>query len=139
MKNRIVFLVCLLLILLFSYTATSKWIDFQTFTVEMHNQPLPRWLSNLLIVLLPVLEIGIVVMILVERTRTIGLLSSLGLMFFFTGYTALVLLGVFHWVPCSCGGIIKQLSWKQQLVFNLFFDGLIILAIIRQEPINKLT
>lgn len=121
MKNKLLLTIVLLLVLLFTYTAFSKWLDMQGFVREMHNQPFPRWLGSWLVWVLPVLEMGIVLLLMFEPVRLAGLWLSLVLLALFTLYTALVLLQVFHRVPCSCGGVIKQLSWKQHLFFNLFF------------------
>ncbi|WP_442892031.1 hypothetical protein [Chryseobacterium sp. VD8] len=32
-------------------------------------------------------------------------------------------------MPCSCGGVIKNLTWPQHLIFNLFFVVITSLAI----------
>jgi hypothetical protein len=40
-------------------------------------------------------------------------------------------------MPCSCGGIIQQLSWKQHIVFNCIFIGLNGLAIYLQKKEKK--
>lgn len=124
MKNKILLIISLLLVLLFTYTAFSKWIDMAGFTSDMHNQLFPRWMGDGLMVVLPVMEMGIVLLLLFERTRLAGLQMAFVLMALFTLYTLLVLTHVFNRIPCSCGGVIKLLSWKQHLVFNLFF-GLI--------------
>jgi len=57
------------------------------------------------------------------------LYASLILMMAFTIYTVTVLLHAFRYVPCSCGGVIKKLTWPQHLVFNLFFVAISLLGI----------
>jgi hypothetical protein len=54
----------------------------------------------------------------------------------FSGYT-LIILHAFSYIPCSCGGIIKRLTWRQHLVLNLFFVGLAIAGIILQRKKTK--
>jgi uncharacterized membrane protein YphA (DoxX/SURF4 family) len=137
MKSNLLTAICMLLIILFSYTAISKLIDIKLFAIEMHNQPLPWWFTSLLVYLLPSIEILIVVCLLLENYRFMALIISLVLMLFFTVYTLLILIHLFPRVPCSCGGVIKNLSWKQHLVFNLFFDGIIIWALILHEDNRK--
>lgn len=110
-----------LLVLLFLYTAISKFLDFDVFRYEMNNQPFPNILTPFLVWLVPLAELAIVVCLLLDKTRLTGLYASLVIMSLFTIYTALVLLNVFEYVPCSCGGVIKQLKWPEHLVFNLFF------------------
>ena len=137
MKSNLLIAICMLLIILFSYTAIAKLIDIKLFAIEMHNQPLPRVFTSLLVYLLPSIEILIVIGLFLENYRFLALIISLVLMLFFTAYTILILLHVFPRVPCSCGGVIKNLTWKQHLVFNLFFDGIIIWALILNEDIGK--
>jgi hypothetical protein len=51
---------------------------------------------------------------------------SCGLMTLFTIYIAIILVVNNH-IPCSCGGIIQSMSWKQHLLFNV---ACIILSVI---------
>jgi putative oxidoreductase len=122
-----------LLILLFLYASISKFLDFQRFTGEMNNQPLPNSWTPFLVWALPSLEIIIALVLILEKTRMIGLIGALILMTVFTLYTAVILLHFFAYVPCSCGGVIRKLSWPQHLVFNLFFVGLSVIGIILQR------
>ena len=137
MAKRIYIVICMLLILLFSYTAFAKLINIPLFTSEMHNQPMPLWFSSVLVYLLPVLEILIVIALLMDHYRLLGMMAALFLMLLFTAYTLLILLHVFPRVPCSCGGVIKQLSWKQHLAFNLVFDGLCIWGLFLHDRLSN--
>ncbi|ASE62013.1 hypothetical protein CEQ15_11195 [Chryseobacterium indologenes] len=121
--------VVILLVILFLYTALSKFVDFKGFTYDLNNQPFPNSLTPILRWLIPIAEISIVLALLFERTRILGLYASCVLMGLFTVYTALVLFKVFDYVPCSCGGVIKNLTWPQHLFFNLFFVIITFLAI----------
>lgn len=120
-KKLIIEIVVLLLVILFLYTGVSKFVDFKGFTYDLNNQPFPNSFTPILKWVLPLSEIVIAGALLFEKTRLIGLYASLVLMSLFTIYTALVLLHVFEYVPCSCGGVIKYLSWPQHLIFNIFF------------------
>jgi uncharacterized membrane protein YphA (DoxX/SURF4 family) len=121
------------LLLLFLYASLSKFLDFHTFTGEMLNQPLPHPLSHFLIWFIPVTEIGMCIALLFEHTRLFGLYASLGFMTLFTIYSIFILLNFFGRIPCSCGGVIKRLTWKQHVVFNLFFVALSVGGIILQR------
>lgn len=123
MRNRkiLIEITIILLVVLFAYTGLSKLLEFKSFTYDLNNQPFPNSLTPFLKWAIPLTEIAIVVALVYERTRLIGLYSSLLLMSMFTIYTALVLFHVFDYVPCSCGGVIKYLTWPQHLVFNAFF------------------
>jgi len=122
-----------LLILLFLYASVSKFLDFKTFFKEMNNQPLPNSWTPFLVWFIPCSEILISIALIFERTRLLGLYGSLILMGLFTIYAILILLHVFPYVPCSCGGVIKRLTWRQHLVLNLFFVSLSIIGAIAQR------
>lgn len=105
----------------------------RTFLYEMHNQPFPRWFAGIFIWILPFTEIVIVLLLLFNRTRLNGLRLAFSLMLLFTIYTTLILSGVFHRLPCSCGGVIKYLTWGQHFIFNLFFTAICLTGMIFQR------
>lgn len=130
MKQNWVIILSSLLVALFLYTGLVKFLNFQQFNNDLQNQPFSKQLTPFLAWGLPSLEILIAVFLLFHRSRLMGLMASLLLLLIFTFYTALILLHGFNRVPCSCGGVIRQLSWGQHLVFNLFFVIISIIAII---------
>jgi hypothetical protein len=69
---------------------------------------------------LPAVELVVSVLLFLPFTKKLGLYLSFGLMVLFTAYISYMVMFTPH-LPCSCGGVIKQLSWKQHLVFNAFF------------------
>lgn len=135
MFKRQVLLECIsaLLILLFVYASLSKFLDFKTFYGEMNNQPLPNSWTPFLVWVIPGSEIGISVSLIFERTRLLGFYASLVVMGLFTIYTGVILLHFFPYIPCSCGGVIKRLTWRQHLLLNLFFVALSILGVVIQR------
>ncbi len=140
MKKQIsLWVICALLITLFLYASVSKYIDMRKFEFDMHNQPFPVWLSNIIVKTLPPLEILISLFLLIDRTRLITLYVSLFLMTLFTGYTGLVLFHFFNRVPCACGGVIQHLSWKQHLILNTFFTIISIIGIRLSKQIDNKT
>jgi len=70
--------------------------------------------------MIPAMEIAIAVLLIIPRTRHYGLLTSTGLMGIFTLYVAFILTTMKD-LPCSCGGVIQQLNWKEHLIFNSVF------------------
>ncbi len=136
-KQLLIELFAALLIILFLYTSVSKFIDFRQFIGAMGNQPLPAQVKPLLVWIVPVSEVLISLALLSEYTRLAGFWASLTLMSFYTIYTLTVLLHFFKYIPCSCGGIIKSLSWKQHLYFNLFFTGVALAGIYLQRSRKK--
>ena len=130
-----------LLIMLFLYASISKFLSFRVFIGEMNNQPLPNSLTPFLVWTIPSLEIAIAGALIFERTRQAGFYASFVLMTLFTIYTVIILLHFFHYVPCSCGGVIRKLTWRQHLVFNLFFVTLSVIGILlkRGNFLNTIT
>lgn len=135
MFKRQILLECVsaLLVLLFLYTGLSKFIDFPSFKDDMNNQPFSNFWTPFLIWFIPCSEIIISALIIFERTRLYGFYGHLFLMVLFTIYTILVLAHFYDYIPCSCGGVIRRLTWTQHLFFNLFFVALSILGIILQR------
>lgn len=123
-----------LFVLLWLYTGLSKYIAYSNFGLDISNQPLPHWLEQIIIALLPPVEIITALLLLFNRTTKDGLRISLILMLFFTIYTIAILAGAFAYTPCGCGGVISSLNWQQHLVFNIVFT---ILAIIALRLHNK--
>jgi putative oxidoreductase len=125
MKRKVLIeVIASLLVLLFLYACGSKWADFTIYVGDMNNQPFPNELTSWLVWTIPPIELAIALAIAFERTRLVGFYASLVLLLIFTIYTIAVLLHAFKYIPCSCGGIIRKLSWPQHLVFTLFFAGL---------------
>jgi|SRR5579859_248679 len=135
MFKRQVLLECIsaLLILLFVYASLSKFLDWKTFYGEMNNQPLPNSWTPFLVWVIPCTEIAISVSLIFERTRLLGFYGSLVVMGLFTIYTGIILLHFFPYIPCSCGGVIKRLTWRQHLALNLFFVVLSVVGVVFQR------
>lgn len=128
-KIIIIDIITALVILLLLYASFSKIFDLWYFKYDLSKQPFPKWLQNILVWAVPFSEILIAGLLMLKRTRGLGLYLALSLMLLFTGYTAAILLHVFAFVPCGCGGVIRMLSWPQHLVFNVFFVVIIAAAI----------
>lgn len=131
MKSSILYpiLICLL-VFLFLYTGIAKMLDMDLFRHDMNNQVFPKKLVPVLVYFIPGIEIVTAALLCFDRTRFAGLLLSFVMMIAFTIYTALVLTRVFHRIPCSCGGVVRSLTWPQHLAFNLFFTATAFVAIM---------
>ena len=112
-----------LLILLFAYTAVSKILDNSSFRRVLNESPLIHNGAGILAWLLPATELLIVLLLFLPRYRLWGLWVSLGMLTVFTGYLFYMLFFASH-LPCSCGGVLSSLSWKEHLVFNVVFMGI---------------
>ena len=109
----------LYIILLFGYTGFSKLMDTHTLFTTLRNAPLflSKQIAEVFSWFIPITEIGIAATIIFEDFRKIGLLSSIILLALFTAYTLWIVFVNPH-QPCTCGGIISLLSWKQHLLLN---------------------
>lgn len=124
------------LILLFSYTAFSKIIGHDSFVGVLQQIPVIAKGAGGLAWAIPLAELCCVLLLFFPATRIIGLISSFFLLTAFTLFLIHMVLFVPH-LPCSCGGIISKLSWKQHIAFNSIFIGLTVYSIcklIAQTP-----
>lgn len=126
--RNLVRLITFLLTVLFFYTALSKLMDIDTFHNQLANQNLPRWTVPYLVWLIPACELVAVGFLISGRFRSLGLYMSSLMMLVFTLYIGLIVIGFFDRVPCSCGGVLKSMSFGSHLVFNVFFLCIAILA-----------
>lgn len=122
-------LVCNIFIFVFVYTALSKLQQFHQFEAVLQKSPLLQSWSEALAWILPTTELLIAGLLFIPNTRRIGLYSSAALMIIFTAYIGYMILFTPH-LPCSCGGVIKQMSWEQHLLFNLGLTVLSLVAIV---------
>jgi len=132
-KQVLIETICALIIGLFVYAGISKFLDFKNFIDQMNNQPLPNSWTPFLVWAIPLLEVAISIALLFEYTRLLALYGSLIVMIIFTLYTGIVLLHFFPYIPCSCGGVIRKLTWPQHLVLNVFYTALSSLGIVLQR------
>ncbi|PSL28089.1 MauE/DoxX family redox-associated membrane protein [Chitinophaga ginsengisoli] len=124
-----------LLILLFTYTGISKLLVYSTFKMQLERQPLTSNFAISLAIILPIAELLIALFLLTNRMKRFGIYGSLGLMLMFTLYVAYMVIFVPHsQLPCSCGGIIKEMNWTQHLYFNILFT---IIALLGLWTYNK--
>ena len=135
-KNTIVELISSLLMFLFLYTALSKLLEFDKFKYQIGQSPFITHISWLVIWSIPLAEIITSIFLIFKRTRLAGLYLSFFLMLLFTGYV-FIMLRYSSYLPCSCGGVLSIMSWKQHLIFNLSFTGLSLAGIIIQNATTK--
>ncbi len=110
--------IVLFFIVLFAYAGAIKLTRYSLTRAEIRESPLFHSVAGLLAWLVPSIELVVAVMLLIPRLRLSGLYSTTALMIAFTLYIG-ILLVFSEQLPCSCGGIISGLSWKQHMLFNL--------------------
>ncbi len=111
--------------MLFCYASISKLMDFENFQVQIAQSPLLSAYAGFVSYSTVISEIIIVLLLLIPKSRLVGLYASLGIMSAFTVYIYLIL-NYSDFVPCSCGGILEKMGWNDHLIFNI---GCIVLAL----------
>lgn len=135
-RTTIIETIIILYAILFLYTGISKLMDYRAFKEQLAESPLLGFISKPVALILPWLEFAIILMLILPKWRLKGFYAALVLMVGFTGYVTGLLL-YDDKLPCSCGGIIQQLSWPQHLVFNGVFIALAVIGIVLQKKIKK--
>lgn len=125
--------VCYIYILVFTYAAASKLFDFQNFQIQLSQSPLISAFVVYVSWSVPLLELLFSLLLIIPRTRTIGLYACYFFMVMFTAYI-FIILNYSSFVPCSCGGILEKLNWTQHLVFNLVLVFLALIALYLELP-----
>jgi len=112
--------ICTLYITLFVYAATTKLLDYYNFQFGLTESPFISPFANILAWAVPASELIIAALLVIPALRLAGLYASLLLMSLFTIYIAAMLLFGSD-IPCSCGGVLEEMSWGMHIVFNSVF------------------
>jgi uncharacterized membrane protein YphA (DoxX/SURF4 family) len=134
-KDNIVTVICYLYVLLFVYAAVSKLLDFENFQVQIAQSPLLTAYAGFFSKAIIIVELIIAVLLTIRRFRIIALFSAYTIMILFSVYI-FIILNYSPYVPCSCGGILEKMGWKEHLVFNIIFSiiGIIALYLLTNKP-----
>ncbi|MBW8241913.1 MAG: MauE/DoxX family redox-associated membrane protein [Allomuricauda sp.] len=127
--SKLVTLFSLLLTLLFVYTAVSKLIELDTFQWRMERMPYIAPYASLISWAVPFLELIIAGLLWLPRYQIMALYASFVLLGCFTLYIVLVL-KFSDTVPCSCGGVISALGWRDHVLLNVSFMVFALLGIL---------
>ena len=131
-RNLIIEIISSLLILLFVYTAINKLLDYTAFKNVLSKSPLIGGMAAIIALALPITEGLVSVLLFTPRTRLWGFYSSVALMSVFTLYLA-YMINFTPKLPCSCGGVLKQMTWNQHLLFNIFFLALSVTGLVLER------
>ena len=108
-------------------------MDYEQFRYTLSQSALLKPLAGIIAWLLPVTEFAIAVLLFIPAFRRIGLWVSATVITAFTIYLGYMILYMPK-LPCTCGGVLAELSWRQHIVFNL---SLIVLSITSILLYNK--
>lgn len=138
MSRRIGILIIVLLhVALFAYAAISKLTDYYNFEFGISESPFISPFAGLLAWAVPGVELVIVLMLVIPYTRLMGLYASFVLMLLFTIYIGAMLLSASE-IPCSCGGVLEEMSWPMHIVFNSVFVLLSAIGIFLERKRRQL-
>lgn len=131
-RTTIIEIIVVLYAILFLYTGISKLMEYSVFKEQIAQSPILAPIATLVALILPWLEFAVIVLLMIPKWRLKGLYASLVLMIGFTGYVTGILL-FNEKLPCSCGGVLQEMSWPQHVVFNTIFIMLSVLGIILEK------
>lgn len=136
-KAIIIEIICFLFILLFVYASLMKLKDTELFVVQLSQSPMLMPFATWVAWVIPSIELIVAALLIVPRLKLIGLIASFTLMTMFTVYIIVIMNFAQH-VPCSCGGILSDMGWKEHLIFNIGFlllalTGIILLTYRKDE------
>jgi len=119
-RNIIISIISYMYIVMFVYTATSKFLDFGQFRIQLGQSPIITAYADWVAWTIPLTELVIAGLFLFPSLMRTAFYSSFSLMTMFTTYIILIL-NFSDYIPCSCGGVLEKLGWTEHLVFNLVF------------------
>jgi hypothetical protein len=114
---------------LWLYAAANKLFDFQKFKVQIGQSPILTDFSVPIAWMVPGLEIGIAITLIMGTSRLFGFYACFALMLIFTAYIV-VIMGLPERIPCQCGGILGKMGWTEHLIFNSCFALLALAGIL---------
>jgi uncharacterized membrane protein YphA (DoxX/SURF4 family) len=136
-KSIIAEVIALWFVILFLYTGVSKLAEYTVFRNQIEESPILKPVAAWIAWFIPLSEFTASVLLFLPRTRLKGLYAALGLMVAFTLYVAALMMLNDH-LPCSCGGVIENLSWKGHLIFNAINLGLAFTGVkLQKAAINQ--
>lgn len=118
-------------ILLFTYAAISKLMDFEVFRIGLSQAPLIEGKANWVAIGITAAALFIVGLLFFKNSSLWGLYGALAIMVLFTAYIAWALT-FSPSLPCTCNGLL-DLDWKEHLLFNICFLGLVVAGIILEK------
>lgn len=119
-------------VILWCYTAINKYFDFQNFSTQIKRSPFIEGIANIITYALPTGELILALLLVLSITRKLAMYLSFGVMLMFTGYIYLMLNFAYD-LPCSCGGVLAEMTWQDHLVFNIAYTFLGLIGIFILE------
>lgn len=135
-KEIAVFVICLICMFLFLFSAYEKLVEHQRFYKGLSSVTIIGSRAGIISYAVPIFEIITSMLLIIPQTHKQGLYGFVSLMVLFTIY----IFGMWLWapnLPCHCNLIIENLSWGQHIWFNLAFIALAIAALLIKKNNNN--
>ena len=111
-------------------------MEYAVFKEQIAESPILKTIAPFIAWSLPLTEFLVCILLIIPRWRLKGLYASRILMIAFTLYIGAIM--TFNKeLPCSCGGIISELSWQGHLIFNTIFILLAFASVLLERQIKK--
>lgn len=138
-RTRAVFIqiITALLIVLFVYAGISKYYERSLFEAQLSFYPYISGMAVPLSWLIPSANLFTAIVLMIPKINRPGLYVALAVLLCYTLYL-IVMLATQDDLPCSCGGIIKSLSWTEQVTLNLLLIILTLAALVLERPYKSL-
>lgn len=116
-KQLITHLTAACFIIVWTYAAASKLGNLNAFHGQLAQSPLILNYARLLKWAVPIIELVLALGLLIKPFQEIAMIGSTFLMMSFCWYI-IAITQFSTYIPCSCGGLLQQLSWNQHLLLN---------------------
>lgn len=135
-KQLLADIISAMYIALFLYAAASKVLDFENFQVQLGKSPVLNFIASPTAYFIPSIEIIIAIGLMVKKSQYLSLYAAFSLMVIFSTYI-MAILKFGSYIPCSCGGILQDMTWTQHFWFNVAFVLLGAVAILIYQNREK--
>lgn len=116
---------------IYFFSGVDKSLNFEKFVIQFARSPFaPSVFLIEFSILIIIIEIILCIMLFIDKLNKWALFGFFILSFLFTTYIFLMLI-YSPQLPCSCGGLVDFLSWKQHLILNLFLTIMSFLAFMK--------
>lgn len=129
----LIYTIIALFIALWIYAAVPKLCNIKYFREVLKSQAIPKWTVPWLSWMLPVGELGTVVLLIVPETRLIGMYISMFIMVVFTVYVSGIIFKFYDIYPCPCGGVFSRIGWKKHFRVNLLLTFIAVVGVVLME------
>lgn len=129
-------LVVTLCIVLFGFSALDKYINRDSFMVQMGKSPLMTGFEPYLKWAVPVVELAICLVMIWPKSRQVGLYAFYTVMVLFSFYI-MALLRIDETIPCGCNALTEKMSLQWHVGMNLAFCGLAVWGVDSEHHVKR--